>query len=165
MSLPPVRPRGGDTVEVVAWTSVLAPRSQLTPPPVFPNPLPPPTPPSHSTPPLPTRRLHPTLFRSSLCPVSSASHPQRPGNARSSPFDNVWYDRPDPPPSVRGGRRPRGVGIHCLVALEREAWRIEIGVSPDFALWVSHSVRTQTRQRIQTSPHLFRAEDLVSTSP
>ena len=25
------------------------------------------------------------------------------------------------------GRRPRGVGINCLVALEREAWRNESG--------------------------------------
>ena len=29
-------------------------------------------------------------------------------------------------PLSRGGRRPRGVGINCLVALEREAWCIEM---------------------------------------
>ena len=29
------------------------------------------------------------------------------------------------PPEFGGGRRPRGVGINCLVALKREAWRIE----------------------------------------
>ena len=26
----------------------------------------------------------------------------------------------------RGGRRPRSVGINCLVAVEREAWRNEL---------------------------------------
>ena len=29
--------------------------------------------------------------------------------------------------TFREGRRPRGVGTNCLVALQREAWRNEIG--------------------------------------
>ena len=82
---------GGDTVEVVARTPMLAPPDPTNIP--FPSRLFP-FPPTHhshrhstssllfSSPPFPPP---PSLL--SLCPVSSASPPQRPSNARSSPLE------------------------------------------------------------------------------
>ena len=38
---------------------------------------------------------------------------------------------------VTSGRRPRGVGINCLVALEGEAWRNELGLGYRTVTWCS----------------------------
>ena len=83
---------GGDTVEVVAWTPVLAPRTQLTPHP--------PSSPTHSHPQLPPPTplhlpLHPTLF---TVPCLLRLTPRGQATLGHRPSTNVWYDRPDPPP-------------------------------------------------------------------
>ena len=75
---------------------------------------------SSSSPPFPPLPL-PSLPVPCLLSLTPPEAKQRPVIAPR----NTWYDRPDPPPWVGGGRRPRGVGINCLVALEREAWRNE----------------------------------------
>ena len=87
-----------------------------------------------------------------------------PARRRASPRTAPTpLSRPDPGPGppVQGpgnanltrklrGRRPRGVGINCLVALEREAWRIEILT----ALALPVQPQQYARQtRLEAGPH------------